>query len=429
MSMAEPRVLVRVDAGMGIGHGHLVRSLAVVRCLTGRGVHVTVATRAQGEQVTAMIAAAGARRVSLSQGDTRESAIGRVWPREMQESDARLLFDMVGRGWDAVLVDHYRLDAVWETVAAEHSARLVVIDDLANRVHRADVLVDHNWYGPHTSQRYRGLVDASTELLLGPRYALLQPDYRRSREQGPVVHPPRRVVVSYGGTDAGGQSVTALDGLDVLQGVEIDVVVGSAALVTSDLAAAVDRRGAALHVELPSIAPLYARADLALGASGTATWERLCLRVPALVTTVDEGQSGVTQALHEAGLTRWIGTAATVNVDTYRTALLQYLDNGPIDIPALVDGYGAARVGFAVVPDRAGDLVVRDALPGDAAAFVTVGGAGIADGKGVAAWRRRGGWFEAHPTGAVQIVERDGVPVGVVGDPDGDGTILDSYAV
>ncbi|WP_193315395.1 UDP-2,4-diacetamido-2,4,6-trideoxy-beta-L-altropyranose hydrolase [Nostocoides sp. F2B08] len=425
--MAEPRVLVRVDAGMGIGHGHLVRSLAVVRTLTSRGVHVTVATRAQGGHVEAMITAAGAHQVALPAGDAGENAIGRVWPAERQEADVRLVFDLVGRGWDAVVVDHYRLDAAWESVAAERGGRLVVIDDLANRAHRADVLVDHNWYGSHTSQRYRELVDPSTDLLLGPRYALLQSDYLCGREHGPVVHPPRRVVVSYGGTDAGGQSARAVDALDVMQGAEVDVVVGSAAAVTEDLVAATARRGARLHVELPSLAPLYARADLALGASGTATWERLRLGVPALVTTVGEGQSGVTRALHEAGLTRWIGTAADATVDIYRSALRDYLDDGPMDIPALVDGYGAVRVGFAVVPPHSGELSMRDALPQDAAAFVTAGGAGIGDDEGVTAWRRRDEWFGTQASGAVQIVELAGVPVGVVGGPGGSGRVLDSY--
>jgi len=425
--MTEPRVVVRVDAGMGIGHGQLVRSLAVVRALTSRGVQVAVATRAHGDLVAAMIAAAGAAHVALPPGDTGENATDPVWPSDLQQADARLVFDRVGRGWDAAVVDHYRLDAAWEAVAAEHVGRVVVIDDLANRLHRANVLVDHNWYGAHTSQRYRGLIDPSTDLLLGPRYALLQADYRRGREQGPVVHPPQRVVVSYGGTDAGGQSARAVDGLDVVEGAEIDVVVGSSALVTDELVAASERRGARLHVELSSLAPLYARADLALGASGTATWERLCLRVPALVTTVGDSQSGVTQALTEAGLTRWIGTAANANVDTYRKALLEYLDEGPMDIPALVDGYGAARVGFAIVPPGAGEPNVRDALPSDAAAFVTAGNAGIDDQEGVTAWRRRSDWFDAQASGVIKIVEIAGVPVGVVGGPGGAGTVLDSY--
>lgn len=82
---------------MGIGHGHLVRSLAVVRALTSRGVQVAVATRAHGDLVAAMIAAAGAAHVALPPGDTGENATDPVWPSDLQQADARLVFDRVGR--------------------------------------------------------------------------------------------------------------------------------------------------------------------------------------------------------------------------------------------------------------------------------------------------------------------------------------------
>lgn len=429
--MTDPRVLIRADAGMGVGHGHLVRVLAIARELVARGCDVTVVTRATGERARGMIAAAGARCAALPALEPWQVADGPVWATSRQEEDAARVLDVAEGPWHAVVVDHYHLDARWEGLLRPHASRLVAVDDLADRPHDVDVLVDHNWYGPGTAARYRRLVPEGTTQLLGPRYALLHTEYRDARTpQQERVHPPRHVVVSFGGTDVSGQTLTAFRALDVVPEATITVVVGERGAVTEALRSAVDQRaGARLCVELPGLASVLRSADLAIGAGGTSTWERFCLGVPALVTTVSENQSGVTRAFHEEGMTRWIGVAGEVGVDDYRDALRAYLNAAPLDIPPIVDGYGAARVALAVVPPR-GEPSVRPARLEDDASFVTAGGAGIGDDGGAETWRRRAAWF-ARAVGegaAVQIVEREGTPVGVIGGPDGAGVRLDPHA-
>lgn len=412
---------------MGLGHGHLVRTLAVIHSLTSRGVQATVATRARGERVASLIAQAGARQVELPTAQVDGTADGPTWSPERQVADAEQMLEQAGGGWDAILVDHYQLDVVWEAAIRASTERLVVIDDLANRPHQADVLVDHNWYGRHTADRYRDLVDVSTCLLLGPRYALLHPNYAdHRRHRTPVAHPPRRVLVSFGGTDPRGQTIQVIRALSVLPTAEVDVVMGTAAAVSDELLAAVSARPSTrLHVELPGLAPLLARADLVLGAAGTSTWERLCMRVPALVTTVSASQSGVTRALHEAGMTQWIGMADGVDVEAYQCALHRYVESRPMDLPAIVDGHGAARVSLAAVPMEWSEPTVREARADDDASFNTAGGAGIIDRDGPAAWRRRSRWFQEGAN--TQIVEVAGVPVGVLGGPEYAGTAMDPY--
>ena len=415
---AERSVLMRADAGLGIGYGHVSRCLALAHEFTARGAEVTIALRSADAALRAKAAAAGATVVDLGQAPAAEVAGGAVWSAESQAADVAAVRAAAGDAFHAVVVDHYRLDAQWERPWRASGARVVVIDDLANRTHAADVLVDQNWYGPHTHARYEALVEPQTQLLLGPRYAVLHPDYRAARaERAPVAVPPQHVLVAFGATDVTGQSLLAVEALAAWPQVRVDVVVGTEQAVTPQLEAAVELHpNATLHVALPTLVPLLAQADLALGAGGTGTWERLCLRVPTLVTTVSENQAGVTRAFAEAGIVRWLGNADAVDATTYRDALATAMAGDVPAMPDIVDGYGAARVALAAMGAELPALSVRDVHDADVAAVTTAGGAGIVDDAGPQLWNERAQRFlDRHRLREhLTLIESDGVPVGVV---------------
>lgn len=413
-----PNVLIRADAGLGMGFGHMTRCLALARALMKRGARVTVAGRIGDDVVKQRVYEAGAELVLLGDISQDEVAGGPSWPLSRQLADAEALLTHSPDGFHVVVVDHYNIDRGWESVWRQRGARVVVIDDLANRVHDADVLVDHNWYGPGTADRYDTLVDESTILLLGPRYALLQPEYAELRSPRPVRNRQvRSVLVNFGGTDVSGQSVLAVSALTQFPGIDVNVVVGTTAAVTDRLKTAVNRHPRAwLHVGIPSLAPLLAQSDLAIGAGGTGTWERLCTQVPALVTTVSENQSGVTRQFDRDGLVRWLGSAHTVTEATYVKAIQNVVDHGWPDLPDVVDGYGAGRVALAALAAPKPPVKIAQARPRDAASYVTAGGAGVIDDGGSRIWRDRTACFR-HGSDSSQlpdIVWSSEVPVGIV---------------
>lgn len=369
MSSDTARVLVRADAGPRIGSGHLVRCLTLAGHLRDRGARVVVATRRPPRALADRITGEGHELLVVDHEVTDDVARRRPWPDTTLDRDATEVLSGLSEDVDAVVVDHYGLDARWESRIRERAARVVVVDDLADRDRDADVVVDQNWYGPETASRYDGRVSSGCLRLLGPRYALLQPEYataRRSRR--PVAHPPRRVLVSYGGADVTGETSRAVEALAApdLAHLEVDVVVGSPSRVTDAMESQVRARAATtLHVALPSLAPLLARSDLALGASGAATWERLCLRVPGLVTTTGHHQSGVTQALAQAGLTTWAGVGGELTVEDHRELVRRALRTPPPVPPDLVDGEGARRVADAVLPPARVTLTLESATEAD----------------------------------------------------------------
>lgn len=405
-----PSILIRTDSGPRIGLGHVVRQIALARALAERGAEVVFVTR----ELEPRVAAAGFACLALGLPAPEPT---RPWSRADQEADARATMGLAGGSIDTVIVDHYGLDRVWESRLRSVAGTIVAVDDLADRARDVDIVVDHNWYGPGSDSRYDAQVPAGCRQLIGPRHALLHHDYARARQKAqPGAWPPRRVLVSFGGTDAGGQTRAAVEalgrsGLDLV----IDVVAGSPAVVTDDLASTVAATpGASLQVALPSLVPSLVQADLAFGASGTATWERMCLEVPAVVTTTAPHQSGVTRALAEAGFTTWAGLTDEVDVDAYRRVLDDLLATGPAMAPPLVDGLGVARVAAAVLPGP-GERIRRGATARDAPVEV-------ARGDDPAAWTAAAQRFAADladPAIELLVEEVDGVPTDVVRRPIG----------
>lgn len=374
ISEDDPRILVRADAGRSIGSGHVVRSLTIAGYLAERGVRAVFATRDDSGSTADRVRAEGYELIVVPGNAPPGSMFDGPWSTDEQIRDLDFVLAHARGSYEAVIVDHYGLDARWERGIRSISPRVVALDDLANRSHDADVLVDQNWYGPETTSRYDELVSDRCVQLLGPRYAPLQTAYVGARAaRSPLRNPAQRVLVSFGGADPTGETLKVVQALSAPEfgDVAVDVVLGSRHLLTGQLEGAiVGRPATTLHVGLPTLAGLLAESDLAVGASGSATWERACLGVPALVTTTSAAHSGVTAALSEAGMTVWAGLGGEVSVDHYRDFLMGCMAGDLEPPPPLADGLGAARVADAIVPTDPSALQLRLATERDAALFL-----------------------------------------------------------
>ncbi len=216
--------------------------------------------------------------------------------------------DITSANW--LVVDHYSLDARWEKqllaglAGGDLAPKLMVIDDLADRTHQADVLLDQNFFGESTQQRYCELVPQECNQLLGPHYALLAPEYALLHPLVPSRKELKRILIYFGGIDEFNLTLLCLEALSDSNflNLAVDVVVGQ--LDTNyeniqDLAAL--RPNTTLHKLLPSLAGLIARADLSIGAGGSTTWERACLGLPSLVIATAANQISFSESLNESG--------------------------------------------------------------------------------------------------------------------------------
>lgn len=436
-----PQVAIRVDGGARIGTGHVVRCLTVAGALRRRGASVVFVGHPLPTEIRERIEHAGFEHRPIPEGSCAPQATEAEWPLERQARDAERFLASANEAAEIVVVDHYGLAAPWEETVGRSAQRIIVIDDLANRDHMCDVLLDQNWSGPATHRRYEGLVPDTCQFLLGPRYALLQDRYATLR---PTVvsrkRSPRQVLVSFGGTDPTGESLKVLTALSdpELRALQIDLVVSD----TMPVIESVRREGrknsnVRLHSPLPTLADLLSRADLSVGAGGATTWERICLQVPSLVTSVAPNQIPVTRALHDAGAIKWMGNAEDTTPDIYRDHLRAAVIDGIEPPPPLVDGWGSSRFALAILPtDRTEELVFRPASPRDAPTFVGAD-EGVAGPeprylRGPVVWIRQIDRFERELEAdgrAVFVIDLDGVPIGGIRLHARDASAIASYWV
>ena len=214
-----------------------------------------------------------------------------------------------------LVTDHYGLDAIWESqmisglAGSEALTKLLVIDDLADRPHQADLLLDQNFFGESSEHRYRGLVPPQCHQLLGPRYALLGPEYAQLHPLVPPRTELRRVLVFFGGVDPLNLTAQVLEVLldPAVADLAVDVVLGLQSPHHVMVEALVDvRPNTTLYPPQASLAGLIARADLAIGAVGATTWERACLSLPCISVPFASNQIPVAKTLAQHDMIRLI---------------------------------------------------------------------------------------------------------------------------
>jgi UDP-2,4-diacetamido-2,4,6-trideoxy-beta-L-altropyranose hydrolase len=418
-------IVVRTDGSRRLGSGHVTRCLTLANELKRRGANVRFLCRELSGDGRGYIERAG-------------FTVSGVGGSGTVADDARACLELLAeRPVDWLIVDHYEFDEDWERTLRGGARRILAIDDLARR-HDCDAVLDQNWHADRTTGRYAGLVPDDCQQLLGPRFALLQPDYAQLRTAMPPRTPQvNNVLVFFGASDATDETSKALEALSAAEFAHwtVDVVIGADHPNAERVVALVKARPRTrLHRSLPSLAPLMKCADLALGAGGTTTWERLCLGVPSLVTTLADNQEAVTTPLASAGYVRWIGSAPGTSSKAYMSALRA----PPVaaHLEPLVDGFGTKRVAEHLMPSPIEALKLRPVRAEDAMQLFAwrqdpVVRAMSFDGP-VNDWRSHLTWFDrkiADATSRIFIAEVDGLPVGQIRfDREADEAVL-SYSL
>jgi len=374
------RIAFRADASLDIGTGHVMRCLTLAHKLAGRGAEIKFVCREHPGHLAENIRAQGFDVALLGYSDGGEERLKKnnphaAWVGAPQAEDAAetraALGDFVPN-W--LVVDHYGLDVKWESLVRPAGGRILVIDDLANRAHVCDLLLDQNYFRD-AGQRYAGRLPSHCSAWLGPRYALLRPEYAQARKtRDRKLDKVERLLVFVGGSDRQNLTSKLVSLLDspAFAALHVDVVVGGNHEHVQEVEALVTRRPRTMmHRNLPHLANVMAEADLAIGAGGATTWERFCMGVPAVVVSLASNQEAICEELQDAGLITYLGRLDQVNEERFRAVLLELLAS-PDHLQAqsrrsqvLVDGNGASRIAELMIPTSTDHLKLRQARPDD----------------------------------------------------------------
>ena len=324
------QILFRCDASRLIGSGHVMRCRTLARELKRQGQEVAfICRRLPGDlsgllnqefEVMVLPPPREEEQDTLMQEAPAKRRQYANWLGVSQWQDATECLAALEQQKQAsiswIVVDHYGLDRSWQREmlmglkGSSADTRLLVVDDLADRHHLADILLDQNRSGNHGARRYRELCPEKCQMLLGPHHALLGEEYARWQQCVPHRRHLGRILIYFGGGETSkltADTITALNRpschhlhLDVVHHLSAD----PQGLV---MEAATQRPFTTVHQPLPSLAGLIARADLAVGAAGSTTWERACLGLPSLLLVLDENQAMVAEEAVERGAALCLG--------------------------------------------------------------------------------------------------------------------------
>ena len=349
--------------------------------------------------------------------------LGVTWEQDARDTTEAISTFEARPDW--LIVDHYALGSRWESFLRPHVDQVMVIDDLANRGHECDLLLDQNLY-ENGDTRYLGRVPERSRLLLGPRYALLRPEFRSARKTlSPRSGTVRKVLVFFGGVDATNRTREAVQALSVIDSddLQVDVIITPLQRHRRDVITACSAQGFACHVGTSRMAGLMSEADLSIGAGGTATWERCCVGLPCITLALTENQR---QLVHDAALAGLLYAPDTPCESC--DALVDHLQacvKNPLLLAAIsrnamaaVDGRGTERVVRAM---GVFSIAIREAAKADAEQILNWRNhPAIREKSRDSApldWSTHKSWFDAvlYDVNRVLLIgELDGQPVGVV---------------
>ncbi|MDM0039461.1 UDP-2,4-diacetamido-2,4,6-trideoxy-beta-L-altropyranose hydrolase [Variovorax sp. J22G21] len=366
--LAGATVVFRADASLQIGTGHVMRCLALASALKERGAQCRFVSRAhvghlleyigrQGYEV-ATLPLTPAAPVAVSDTTAHAGWLGCDWQTDAQQT----IVALGGRRTDWIVVDHYALDGRWEVELHAHAAHMLAIDDLADRSHRCELLVDQN-LGRQASD-YERLVSSGCRVLAGPRFALLRREFAALRERSlqrrtePVL---RHLLITMGGVDQPNATESVLHALqrcDLPPDCRLSVVMGAAAPWLESVRVQAGRMPwpTEVLVDVDDMAQRMVDSDLAIGAAGGTAWERCCLGLPTLLVVLADNQVSGARALEACGAAVLLGDAnsAMHSLSGILSRLLRgdELDEMADAASCVTDGRGVARVlAEMVTPD------------------------------------------------------------------------------
>lgn len=334
-------LLIRADGSASIGTGHVMRCLALAQAWCHRG---GTAVFVQAETTAALLERLRSEKMTATTIDATPGS----------DADAQQTIEIarsLSASW--LVADGYRFGAGWQKRIRDAGLRLLVIDDYGHAEHyHANVILNQNASAGAALYTKR---DADTHLLLGTRFALLRREFIGHKFERTLPESPRRILVTLGGSDPDNVTEKVITALLPLKGIEATVVAGGSNPNIESLKAATARHPAIQLLVNPSNMPkLIARADMAIAAGGSTSWELAYLGLPSIVIVLADNQEAIAAELHRRNVCVCLGdhrTLATHQITAAVKALLGDVDRRRIASTSgsrLVDGHGASRIAAAL---------------------------------------------------------------------------------
>lgn len=358
-------IVFRCDASIQIGTGHVMRCLTLADELARQGANCYFICREHKGNLIKLIAEKGYDTYKLKiesksshyeKKDNEPVLFHSKWLGSSQEEDAiqsEVFIRTLQPEW--LVIDHYALNSYWEQKLRPHCNNILVIDDLADRKHDCEILIDQTF--DRDKQNYKNLVPNHCEILCGTTYALLRPEFSKWRHYSLERRKNcslQHVLINLGGVDKDNITSLILQSLKRVplpKSCKITVVMGTTSPWLTNVITKANQLPWSTEVKtgVSNMAELMANSDLAIGAAGSTSWERCCLGLPTIMLVIAENQLLVAKNLEDSGAVKVIlnDYSLTQILNEY---LCQFIQN-PKKLKAMsqssadiLDGYGTYKV-------------------------------------------------------------------------------------
>ena len=351
-------IVIRADASIDIGSGHVMRCLTLADDLKNKGYSVNFVCRDFPGQLSKLIKSRGYKTILLPEPikdyiPVADDPAHAGWLNVAWDIDARETIQAIGEDIvDLLIVDHYGIDFRWHKQLLMIAKNIMVIDDLADRKMDCDYLLDQTF--GRKIDAYKSLVNKQTKLLIGTEYALLRPEFAQLREKAIKKRKSythiKRITVSIGGMDSEnvtGRVLKSLATFDWTLKPTVDVIMGGQSPHLSQIIEQAEQHPLSVNVQIDvnNMAELMLEADLGIGSAGSTSWERCTLALPSLVIVLADNQKVIASMLEKAGAVKlWKDDVDLLNyfkiISTNKNILMKMQDAAA----NICDGQGCRRV-------------------------------------------------------------------------------------
>lgn len=377
MNIAE--IVFRVDASTTIGTGHIMRCLTLAKQLKqniNEKRNISFICRHILPSLHQQIIESGYhfyllennKENKIEKNNDHQSWLGVTSQQDAEETIAILQDKAI----DWIIVDHYAIDDKWEKKVKTYVKKIMIIDDLANRPHDCDLLLDQT-YGRSLND-YKNLLPICSILLSGADYTLLRKEF--ILEKNSIIKHRKNInfnhitaLIMFGGTDPDNLTKLCIEKIKNVATIHKIVIIISDSTNNKNEIIAQYRKNKKIdiHISPKNIAEIMLNADIAIGAAGTSSWERCAVGLPAVVIIQAENQRLIAENLQRQGVITYLETQDIdkklislieqhlLSKEVYLTTVIKCLD--------ICDGNGVKKVANTL--GIVSSLSVRDATTND----------------------------------------------------------------
>ncbi len=359
--------IFRSDSAEFIGSGHIRRCLNIAKEIKTRGIEsIFICNSHEGNinreiRRNFKVLELPKKKISLKEKAFYKGNINHLykdWLGCEEEEDAIDSFNLILKvkniRIDWIIVDHYSLGERWEkkiksslkNIKKNH--KIFVIDDLFNRNHYCEILLNQNYFSNNNLEKYKKILDRNSQLLIGPHYALLGKEYLGMKDLSIERRQIRRILIYFGGVENSihHKVIEAIYEEDFSE-IIFDYIISDKSKYYSYLRK-IEKKIKNLHVHntKETLAGYILRADLFIGAGGSTSLERLCLGIPSITIILANNQKDVSENLYSDKYINLIGQGNLITPKEISKAIYDFINKKIIlkDGRELVDGFGTKRV-------------------------------------------------------------------------------------